>query len=160
MLTWLRDLFGLSLIEKNLSWYLMNGRLSMQRARTVGEYINRLLIKIRPHALDLVDAFGYGPDHLRAAIATGAEKLRQDEARDFYRAQRASGQAPVDEKVLLARKARSPPRRSLRFHSSDLAKARRRRSHPRGAPPSGVRRLRLLAAATEAPSGRRQGWSR
>ena len=107
VLTWLRDLFGLSLIEKNLSWYLMNGRLSMQRGRTVGEYINRLLTKIRPHALDLVDAFGYGPDHLRAAIATGAEKIRQDEAREYYRVQRASGQAPVDEKVLLARKAQS-----------------------------------------------------
>lgn len=98
VLTWLRDLFGLSLIEKNLSWYLMNGRLSMQRARTVGGYIDRLLVKIRPHALDLVDAFGYGPEHLRAAIATGAEKLRQDEAREFYRVQRASGSAPVDEK--------------------------------------------------------------
>ncbi|MFJ5696878.1 acyl-CoA dehydrogenase [Arthrobacter sp. NPDC093139] len=107
VLTWLRDLFGLSLIEKNLSWYLMNGRLSMQRARTVGGYINRLLVKLRPHALDLVDAFGYGPDHLRAAIATGAEKVRQDEAREFYRAQRASGSAPVDEKSVLVRKARS-----------------------------------------------------
>ena len=105
MLTWLRDLFGLSLIEKNLSWYLMNGRLSMQRARTVGEYINRLLVKIRPHALDLVDAFGYGGDHVRAAIATGAEKKRQDEARAYFRSQRASGQSPVDEKVLLARTA-------------------------------------------------------
>ncbi|GAP55256.1 acyl-coenzyme A oxidase, peroxisomal, partial [Arthrobacter sp. Hiyo6] len=62
VLTWLRDLFGLSLIEKSLSWYLMNGRLSMQRGRTVGDYINRLLVKIRPHALDLVDAFGYGPE--------------------------------------------------------------------------------------------------
>lgn len=102
VLTWLRDLFGLSLIEKNLSWYLMNGRLSMQRGRTVGEYINRLLVKIRPHALDLVDAFGYGDEHIRAAIATGAEKLRQDEARAYFRAQRASGQAPVDEKLLLA----------------------------------------------------------
>ncbi|WP_457974812.1 acyl-CoA dehydrogenase family protein [Arthrobacter sp. D1-17] len=98
VLTWLRDLFGLSLIEKNLSWYLMNGRLSMQRARTVGAYIDRLLVKIRPHALDLVDAFGYGPEHLRAAIATGAEQLRQDEARQFYRLQRARGNAPVDEK--------------------------------------------------------------
>jgi len=105
VLTWLRDLFGLSLIEKNLAWYLMNGRLSMQRARTVGEYINRLLVKIRPHALDLVEAFGFGPEHLRAAIATGAEKTRQDEARDYVRAQRASGQAPVDEKILLARTA-------------------------------------------------------
>lgn len=110
VLTWLRDLFGLSLIEKNLSWYLMNGRLSMQRARTVGGYINRLLVKIRPHALDLVDAFGYTQSHLRAAIATGAEKVRQDEARDFYRAQRASGSAPVDEKSVLARKARDARR--------------------------------------------------
>ncbi len=106
VLTWLRDLFGLSLIEKNLSWYLMHGRLSMQRARTVGEYINRLLVRIRPHALDLVDAFGFGPEHLRAAIATGAEKTRQDEAREFFRRQRASGQAPVDEKIQLARTAR------------------------------------------------------
>lgn len=105
VLTWLRDLFGLSLIEKNLSWYLMNGRLSMQRGRTVGEYINRLLVKIRPHALDLVEAFGYGEDHVRAAVATGAEKERQDEARAYFRSQRASGQAPVDEKVLLARTA-------------------------------------------------------
>ncbi len=107
VLTWLRDLFGLSLIEKNLSWYLMNGRLSMQRGRTVGDYINRLLVKIRPHALDLVDAFGLGPEHLRAAIATGAEKVRQDEARDYFRTQRASGTAPVDEKILLARTARA-----------------------------------------------------
>ncbi|NUS35541.1 MAG: acyl-CoA dehydrogenase [Pseudarthrobacter sp.] len=102
VLTWLRDLFGLSLIEKNLSWYLMNGRLSMQRARTVGGYINRLLEKIRPHALDLVDAFGYGDEHVRAAIATGAEKARQDEARAHRRSERASGQSPVDEKALLA----------------------------------------------------------
>ncbi|MGX1161080.1 acyl-coenzyme A oxidase [Arthrobacter sp. SLBN-100] len=105
VLTWLRDLFGLSLIETNLSWYLMNGRLSMQRGRTVGEYINRLLVKIRPHALDLVDAFGYGEDHVRAAIATGAEKERQDEARAYFRSQRASGKASVEEKLLLARSA-------------------------------------------------------
>lgn len=107
VLTWLRDLFGLSLIEKNLSWYLMNGRLSMQRGRTVGDYINRLLVKIRPHALDLVDAFGYGPEHLRAAIATGAEQVRQDEARAYFRTQRASGKGPLDEKVLIARLARA-----------------------------------------------------
>ncbi|VXB31189.1 Acyl-coenzyme A oxidase 1, peroxisomal [Arthrobacter sp. 9AX] len=105
VLTWLRDLFGLSLIEKNLSWYLMNGRLSMQRGRTVGEYINRLLVKIRPHAVDLVDAFGYGDDHVRAAVGTGAERERQDEARAYFRSQRASGTAPVDEKILLARTA-------------------------------------------------------
>ncbi|MCC3283415.1 acyl-CoA dehydrogenase [Arthrobacter caoxuetaonis] len=104
VVTWLRDLFGLSLIEKNLAWYLMHGRLSSQRARTLGEYINRLLAKIRPHAMDLVNAFGYGPEHLRAAVATGAEKERQDESMEYQRLLRASGAAPVDEKILIQRK--------------------------------------------------------
>ena len=98
VLTWLRDLFGLSLIEKHLAWYLMNGRLSMQRGRTVGEYINRLLAKLRPHALDLVEAFGYGPEHVRTAIASGAEAQRQSEASAYFAAQRASGAAPTMEK--------------------------------------------------------------
>ncbi|PYI66271.1 acyl-CoA dehydrogenase [Arthrobacter livingstonensis] len=101
VLTRLRDLFGLTLIEKHLDWYLMNGRISMQRARTLSPYINRVLAKLRPHALDLVDAFGYGPEHLRATIATGIERERQDEAREYYRTLRASKDAPVDEKVLL-----------------------------------------------------------
>ncbi|MEA5454413.1 acyl-CoA dehydrogenase [Sinomonas sp. JGH33] len=98
ILTWLRDLFGLSLIEKHLAWYLMNGRLSMQRGRTVGGYINRLLARLRPHALDLVDAFGYGPEHVRAPIAAGGEAERQAEAAEHYAALRASGQAPRLEK--------------------------------------------------------------
>ncbi len=103
VLTRLRDLFGLGLIEKHLDWYLMNGRISMQRARTLAPYINRVLAKLRPHALDLVDAFGYGPEHLRAPIASGIERERQDEAREYYRALRASADAPVDEKILIAK---------------------------------------------------------
>lgn len=100
VLTWLRDLFGLTLIENHLSWYLMNGRLSMQRGRTVGEYINRLLAKLRPHALDLVEAFGYGQEHLRATVASGVEAQRQEEAAAYYAALRASGEAPAKEKDL------------------------------------------------------------
>ncbi|GAA3695267.1 acyl-CoA dehydrogenase [Zhihengliuella alba] len=107
VLTWLRDLFGLCLIERDLDWHLMNGRLSGQRARTLGPYINRLLARLRPHAQDLVDAFGYGPEHLRAEIATGIEAERQDEARAYYRRLRASAEAPVDEKVLIARRRAS-----------------------------------------------------
>ncbi|WP_104110490.1 acyl-CoA dehydrogenase [Arthrobacter sp. N199823] len=103
VMTRLRDLFGLGLIEKHLDWYLMNGRISMQRARTMSPYINRVLAKLRPHALDLVDAFGYGPEHLRATIATGIERERQDEARDYYRKLRASSEGPIDEKVLIQR---------------------------------------------------------
>ena len=94
---WLRDLFGLALIERNLTWYLVNGRMSAGRARTVTSYVNRLLERLRPYAQDLVDAFGYGPEAVRATMATGIERERQDEARLYYRAQRASGTAPVPE---------------------------------------------------------------
>jgi acyl-CoA oxidase len=104
VLTWLRDLFGLGLIEKHLAWYLINGRLSAKRAQAVTAYVDRLIARLRPHALDLVDAFGYKPEHLRAAIASGAEQLRQDEARAYYAELRASGTAPVDEKSLKAKK--------------------------------------------------------
>ncbi|WP_368497457.1 acyl-CoA dehydrogenase [Herbiconiux sp. A18JL235] len=100
VLTWLRDLFGLGLIEKHLDWYLMHGRLSPKRAQAVGLYTERLSARLRPHAQDLVDAFGYGPEHLRAAIATGAEKERQTEAREYYRAARAAGTLPAEEKSL------------------------------------------------------------
>lgn len=98
VLTWLRDLFGLQLIEKHLAWYLINGRLSTQRAAAVSSYIDRLCVRLRPHAQDLVDAFGYGPEHIRASIATGVEDDRQNEAASYYAALRASGEAPVPEK--------------------------------------------------------------
>ncbi|MEO7017870.1 MAG: acyl-CoA dehydrogenase [Leifsonia sp.] len=104
VLTWLRDLFGFGLIEKHLAWYLIHGRLSPQRAQAVTAYIDRLLTRIRPHAVDLVDAFGYGPELVRAKIATGAEAERQAEARDYYKEQRAAGTAPVPEKSLKPKK--------------------------------------------------------
>ena len=100
VLTWLRDLFGFTLIEKHLAWYLINGRLSTARATAITDYIDdRLLPRLREHALDLVDAFGFAPEHLRAPIASGAEKERQDEARAYYADLRASGSMPVDEKA-------------------------------------------------------------
>jgi len=105
VLTWLRDLFGLGLMEKHLAWYLINGRLSPKRAQAVTAYIDRLIARLRPHAVDLVKAYGYGPEHVRAPIASGAEKERQDEARAYYAEQRASGTAPVDEKALTKKRA-------------------------------------------------------
>ncbi|MGC0272520.1 acyl-CoA dehydrogenase [Pseudactinotalea sp. Z1739] len=98
VLTWLRDLFGLTLIEENLDWYLLNGRISTQRARTVTSYINRLLPRLRAYAGDLVESFGYSPEMIGAPIGTDAEGRRQEEARDYYRAQRASGSEPTLEK--------------------------------------------------------------
>jgi len=103
VLVWLRDLFGLTLIEKNLAWYLIHGRLSAHRAEAITAYIDdRLLPRLRPHALDLTDAFGFAPEHLRASIATGAEATRQDEARAYYADLAAKGELPVEEKALKA----------------------------------------------------------
>jgi len=105
VLTWVRDLYGLSVIEKNLAWYLVNGRLTAQRARTVSSYTDRLVARLRPYAQDLVDGFGYGPEHVRATIATGVEKQRQDEGREARRVARASGDEPVSEKAMGKKKA-------------------------------------------------------
>jgi len=105
VLTWLRDLFGLTLIEKNLAWYLLQGRLSDHRARAITDYIDgRLLPRLRPHALALTDAFEFTDEHLRADIATGAERERQEEARAYYADQRSRGLEPIDEKDLIAAK--------------------------------------------------------
>jgi acyl-CoA oxidase len=105
VLTWLRDLFGLGLIEKNAAWYLIHGRLSSQRALAITSYIDeRLLPRLRANALDLVAAFEFTPEHLVAPIALGAERARQDEARAYYDELRASGVRPIDEKTLKVRK--------------------------------------------------------
>ncbi|MGQ7311253.1 acyl-CoA dehydrogenase family protein [Microbacterium arabinogalactanolyticum] len=100
VMTWLRDLFGLTLIEKHLAWHLINGRLSTQRAAAVSSYIGRLCHRLRPHVLELVGAFGFEPEHVRAPIASGIEQQRQDEARAHYAALAASGEAPISEKEL------------------------------------------------------------
>ena len=86
VLTWLRDLFGLGLIEKHAGWYLANGTLSGARVKAVTEYIDRLLTRIRPYALDLVATFDLAPEHIRAAIASGEEAHRQEEARAYQAA--------------------------------------------------------------------------
>ncbi|MDJ1113887.1 acyl-CoA dehydrogenase [Microbacterium dauci] len=104
VLTWLRDLFGLHLIERHLAWHLINGRLSTQRAAAVTKYIDRLCARLRPHAQDLVDAFGFEPEHVRAPIASGLEQQRQDEARAYYADLEARGEAPVPEKSLKPKK--------------------------------------------------------
>jgi len=98
VLTWLRDLFGLGLIEKNAAWYLIHGRISAQRASAITSYIDdRLLPRIREHALPLVAAFEFTPEHIGAPIALGDERDRQNEAMAYYAAQREAGTAPIHE---------------------------------------------------------------
>lgn len=104
VLTWLRDLFVLNEIERDLGWFIENGRISQQRARTLRGYTNRLAARLRPYAQDLVDSFGFEPEHLRMDVATGEEHVRQEEAAEYFRRLRADGNAPLDEKVLNARR--------------------------------------------------------
>ena len=103
VMTWLRDLFGLGLIETNAAWYLVQGRISGQRAEAVTAYVDRLIGRLRHHALDLVESFGFTPELLRAEIATGIEAERQAEAQAYVAAERAAGTWPIHEKELRAR---------------------------------------------------------
>jgi acyl-CoA oxidase len=105
VLTWLRDLFALRVIEDDLGWFLENARISPQRARTLRQYINRLAYRLRPHAQDLVDAWGYAPEHVRMDVATGEEARRQNEAAEYYRTLRASADAPVPEKSVQGKRS-------------------------------------------------------
>ena len=100
VLTWVRDLFGLGLIERHASWYLIAGRISPHRAESVTAYIDRLISRLRPHLLDLVEPFGLTPELLRAEIATGIEAERQQEAHAYVEERRAAGTWPVHEKEL------------------------------------------------------------
>jgi acyl-CoA oxidase len=106
VLTLLRDIYGLTTIERHLDWHLANGRISAGRAKAVTATIDRLLKQLRPHVLDVVDGWGFSQEHLRAPIADGSEKVRQDEARAYYRELRASGTAPVSEKELRKQEAK------------------------------------------------------
>jgi len=90
VLTWLRDLFGLGLIERNIGWFLINGRITANRARAITEYLDtRLLPRIRRHAVELVDAFGFSDELIGAGIATGEERARQEEALAYVAAHAA-----------------------------------------------------------------------
>ncbi|WP_422115330.1 acyl-CoA dehydrogenase [Brachybacterium sp. UNK5269] len=115
VLTDVRDLFGLTLINDDLAWFLLNGMISTQRARQIGSDLRRLLRRIRPHVLDLVAAFDVRPGHVRAPIALGGEQERQEEAAAYFRDQRARHDAPVSEKVL--RERARPSRREAAKHT-------------------------------------------
>jgi len=70
VLTWLRDLYGFTVLEENLAWYLIHGRLSSHRAEAITDYIDgRLLPRLRPHAKSLVDAFLLTPGLVRTDLA-------------------------------------------------------------------------------------------
>ena len=65
------DLFVLSTIEADRAWFMEHGRLTSQRAKAVSREVNDLLRKVRPLALDLVEAFGVPEVALRSEELLG-----------------------------------------------------------------------------------------
>jgi acyl-CoA oxidase len=59
------DLFALTVIEDDRAWFLEHGRLSAARAKAVTAMVDDLCRRLRPHAVDLVDAFGVPEELLR-----------------------------------------------------------------------------------------------
>ncbi|QRY63993.1 acyl-CoA dehydrogenase family protein [Gordonia sp. PDNC005] len=53
-----RDLFVYSLLEDDLGWFLMHRHVSVERAKAIRRGVNELCGTLRPHAAELVDAFG------------------------------------------------------------------------------------------------------
>jgi acyl-CoA oxidase len=60
------DLYALAEIERDRAWFQEHGRISSTRAKMVTRAVNQLCAELRPHAEDLVDAFGI-PDQVLAA---------------------------------------------------------------------------------------------
>ena len=59
-------LYALSTIEADRAWFMEHGRLSSARSKAISREVNDLCRKIRPLAVDLVDAFGVPPEVLRS----------------------------------------------------------------------------------------------
>lgn len=53
-----RNLFVYSLLEEDLGWFLMHRHVSVERAKAIRRGVNDLCGDLRPHARELVDAFG------------------------------------------------------------------------------------------------------
>ncbi|MFE2378152.1 acyl-CoA dehydrogenase [Streptomyces sp. NPDC059398] len=66
VLALLCDLFALSTIEADRAWFMEHGRLTVQRSKAISREVNALCRKVRPLAVDLVDAWGIPSAVLRA----------------------------------------------------------------------------------------------
>jgi acyl-CoA oxidase len=65
-LSLLCDLFALSTIESDRAWFMEHGRLTVQRSKAISREIGGLCRRVRPLAVDLVDAWGVPPEMLRS----------------------------------------------------------------------------------------------
>ncbi len=65
------DLHALTTIEADRAWFMEHGRLSSARSKAISREINALCRKIRPIAVELVDAFGVPEQVLRSEELIG-----------------------------------------------------------------------------------------
>ena len=70
-LSLLCDLFALSTIEADRAWFMEHGRLTVQRSKAISREVNDLCRRIRPIAVDLVDAWAVPPEMLRSPDLVG-----------------------------------------------------------------------------------------
>jgi acyl-CoA oxidase len=60
------DLYALTTIERDRAWFMEHGRLTSARSKAITREVNDLCHKVRPLAVDLVDAYGVPPELLRS----------------------------------------------------------------------------------------------
>ncbi|MFB6895442.1 acyl-CoA dehydrogenase family protein [Streptomyces hydrogenans] len=65
------DLYALSAIEADRAWFMEHGRLTVQRSKAISREVNDLCRRVRPLAVDLVDAWRVPPPLLRAPDLLG-----------------------------------------------------------------------------------------
>jgi acyl-CoA oxidase len=71
-LSLLCDLHALSVIEADRAWFMEHGRLTVVRSKAISREVNRLCRRVRPIAVELVDAFGVPPSMLRSPDLVGS----------------------------------------------------------------------------------------
>jgi len=71
VLTALSDLHALHTIEADRGWFLEHGRLSAPRSKAITREISEILRRLRPIALELVEAFGIPTEVLGAEDLVG-----------------------------------------------------------------------------------------
>ncbi len=71
-LTLLCDLHALTTIERDRAWFMEHGRLTSPRSKAITREVNELCLRIRPFAVDLVDAYGVPPELLRSPDLLGS----------------------------------------------------------------------------------------
>ncbi len=64
----LLDLHALATIEADRAWFLEHGRLSVARSKAITAMVNELCRAVRPHAVELVEAFGVPRELVRSEL--------------------------------------------------------------------------------------------